>query len=420
VVVVIAAGLDRRRVPPWGPIGKLSALGHLARQATAFTRYRAPTTVPAGVLASLLTGLLPHAHTVEDPAARLPATASTISRIVKQSSGRTAFFTGVPTSFASFGFDAGWDRFEAFSPVQDTPASAPLQQAASWLGQELEGAEPPRLFLVVQVRGGHPPWDLSKEEVARLPPEEYGGILDSRRGGIVLEKLRTSRLGAHKLPEEEWVRLRALQDAALLKQDAALGELIDVLERARVWDQTLFVFCGDVATGDPPVLPYEPAGRLTEDRLLVPLLVKFPGARPEPKESPAPVSAPDVTLTILDALGLDAPRGVVGYDLMRAAAGQEPPAGRAQVATLGTHYATRVGSWLLSGEFGKVPSLCRLDVDPACVTDARDENPIAAQAAWRFTYQALVTPGPPGAPTREPAAVDPDTGAALTVWGDLP
>ena len=139
VVLVIASGLERSGIPPWGPIGKLSALGELARQGVAFDNYRAPTTVPAGVVASMLTGLPPRAHSLEDHAARLPKTIRTINAILKEASGRTAMFTGVPTTFAAFGFNRAWDRYESLSPVRDLPATEPINEATQWLDHELSG-----------------------------------------------------------------------------------------------------------------------------------------------------------------------------------------------------------------------------------------------------------------------------------------
>jgi hypothetical protein len=420
-VVVVAAGLRLGQVPPWGAIGERPALGELARTATAFTRYRVPTTVPAAVFASMLSGVSPRSHSLEDPAARLPATVRVISQIVKEATGRTALFTGVPTSFKAFGFDQGWDRFQMSSPVEDLPATAPYEEAARWLEQAAGAGDDSRLLLVVHARGAHPPWDLSSEEALRLRPAEYAGVLDPRRGGITLGSLRGRRPTQQRLSEEDWERLKALQYAALGKQDAGLGRLIGVLKSSGLWDQTLLVFVGDVAAGDPPALPYAPAGPLTEDRLLVPLLVKFPGRQPRVRESAVAVNATDITYTILEALRVAVPAQIEGIDLYRCAAGLELSAGRAQVATLGPHYATRVGTWLLSGQLGRVPMLCKLDIDPACVTDVYDAHPIAAQATWRLTYFSEISARAPARcpATREPASLDPDTTAALTVWGDL-
>ncbi|HMI94365.1 MAG TPA: hypothetical protein VK509_23495, partial [Polyangiales bacterium] len=94
-VLVIGSGLDRRQIPPWGATGALGAFGELARSGAAFTTFRAPSSVPAAAIASMLTGLSPAQHGLEDPAARLPESRRTLGELVKEGSGRTALFTAV-------------------------------------------------------------------------------------------------------------------------------------------------------------------------------------------------------------------------------------------------------------------------------------------------------------------------------------
>jgi len=420
-VLVIASGLDRRVLPPWGPTQGLATFGELARMSSAFSAYRAPSNVASASVGSLITGLPPGVHGLEDPAARLPAQARTLGALVKEASGRTAFFTGVPTTFRAFGFDTGWDRYETFSPVSDIEASAPIARATQWFeDEEFAENDGKRRLVVIHARGGHPPWDVSKDEAAHLPPDEYSGLIDARRGGVVLGRLRAQRGKPHKkLGDDDWARLRALIGTALVKQDVALGQLIAVLKKKGVWDSALFVVVTDVSPGDAPDVPFDPAGSLGEDRLLAPLLVKFPGQKLGGKDVTTPVTSVDVAATILTMLGLKVPADLPGIDLYSVADGRAPLAGRGLCATLGDRYSTRLGPWLLSGQVGKVPTLCQLDVDPACVNDAFAQKPIAGTAAWQWTFSAFELANKKRVAAREPASIDPDTGAALTVWGDI-
>ena len=91
------------------------------------------------------------------------------------------------------------------------------------------------------------------------------------------------------------------------------------------------------------------------------------------------------------------------------------------LATGAGRYSTRLGSWLLRGELGKTPSLCAVDLDPACVNDVFDERPYAARALWLSTFRAESSALRASERPKEkvPAVLDPDTIAALTVWGDL-
>ena len=421
-ILVIEAGIDRRRVPPFGPTGNLLSLGDFGRAATGFSGYRAPSIVVQAVAASLLTGLSPRTHRVEDPGSRVADSVRLLSEMVKEVSGRSALFTGAPNTFAPFGFGAGWDTFDAISPVLDVPATEPLSRALKWLETELDDEHAGPRLLVVHARGSHPPWDLTREETQTLKPDEYSGILDPRRGGIMLAALRARRTRvAHHLQEEDWVRLHALQDAALAKQDVVIGQLVALLKKKGAWDQSLVVFAGDVSAGEPPDGPYDPLGALSEDRLAVPLVIKFPGGDLAGRDEPLPVSAADVSATILTGLGIPVPDSVEGIDLYAAAHGSVSVVTPPLIASMAGRYSTRLGSWLLRGELGKVPSLCAVDLDPACVNDVFDEKPFAARALWLATFRAesaaLHATGRPK--EKQPAVLDPETIAALTVWGDV-
>jgi hypothetical protein len=422
-VLVILAAADRAHLPPWGPTAGMTTLAALARSGTAFSRYRAPTTVTVGVLTTLLSGLLPRAHGVEGALQRTPSGLRTLPRLLKEATGNAAFFTGVPTTFAPFGFAASFDTFEALSPVKDLPASEPLTRAAAWLGKELEERPLQRHLVVVHARGGHPPWDVSREEATTLRPSEYNGAIEPRRGGIILGGLRArSGRSSRKLNDDDWARLGALTDASLAKQDVGLGHIVAVLTKANAWDGAFVAVMGDVGPGAAPDLPYDPAGPLSEDRLSVPLVVKLPFGDLAGKESAEPATASDVARTLARALEVELPAFVPGVDLGLVARGVGSVEARAQNATLFGRYATRLGSWLLKGELGQVPRLCALDVDPACAADAFRQRSIAARTVWLGTLagEGRDVPRELGSVEREPVELDPETRAALTVWGDLP
>ncbi|HWZ88840.1 MAG TPA: sulfatase-like hydrolase/transferase [Polyangiaceae bacterium] len=421
-ILLLEAGIDRRRVPPFGPTGKLLALGELGRAATGFSGYRAPSVVVQSVATSLLSGLSPRTHRVEDPNSRIADSVHLLSEIVKEAGGRTAMFTGVPSTFGAFGFGSGWDTFEMVSPVLDVSASEPMTRALKWLESELDDEHAGPRLLVVHARGSHPPWDIPRDEVQALKPDEYSGILDARRGGIMLAALRARRQrSAHHLQEEDWVRLHAFEDAALARQDSVVEQLVSLLKKKNAWDRSLIVFAGDVSAGEPPDVPFDPQGVLSEERLAVPLVVKFPGGDLTGRDEPLPVGAADVSATVLTALGLPVPEYFEGADLYAAAHGRVPVVTAPSVATAPGRYATRLGSWLLRGELGKLPTLCAIDVDPACVNDVFDQRPFAARALWLATFRsenaALRVTGRPK--DKEPAVLDPDTISALTVWGDV-
>ncbi|MGE5788915.1 MAG: sulfatase-like hydrolase/transferase [Myxococcales bacterium] len=421
VVVVIAAGLDRRSVPPWGPIADRAALLELRREAVSFDGYRVPTTVPAGVVATLLTGVSPISHRVEDTAARLTQSTRTVSETIKQAGGRTAMFTGVPTTFAAFGFNVGWDDYGAYSPVLDLPAETPINEGARWLARELDNSAEPKRFLFVHARGAHPPWDITKEQAAQLEPADYSGALDARRGGITIGRIRrqTTRV-QRRLNDEDLQRLRGLMAAAFSRQVAAVGQLIETLKRKNAWDDTLFIFAGDTTNGDTGTIPFDPVGSLREEQLSVPLLVKFPRKLHAGESHTGLVTSTDLTRTILETLGLKIGDSIEGSSLFEAIADAQSPQGRTLVSTLGRRYVSRTGIWLLHGDRGALPKLCQTDIDPMCVEDRLGQQPLTARALLQWTNAELTRLSRVATTTqREPASIDPETAAALTVWGDV-
>jgi hypothetical protein len=421
VVLVVFSGVDRGRLPPWGPAPGLPVLSDLVKHAIAFSAHRAPTGVPAGSLATLLSGVSPQVHGIQVPGEKLRSKLVTAAETLKEAGGRTAFFSGVPTSFAPFGLGAGFDTFEAISPVVDQPATEPLARAQSFLEQELVSGGSVQRLIVVQLRGGHPPWDLTREETALLKPQEYGGILDPRRGGIVLGALRErSRKTARRIGDDDWIRLRALHDAALAKQDAALGKLIASLKTRGAWNDTLLIVTSDVSLGNGPEIPFEPSAPLTEDRLLLPLIARFPGDALAGREVATPTTAADAAFTMLRALGLDVSKRA-GSDLFARGSGTDALDGSTDVATNATDYSARLGNWLLRGTRGKLPRLCAQDIDPACTTDLLDQRPVAARALWLSAFELAAADARAAqqlGPSQR-AELDPETQAALTVWGDL-
>lgn len=421
VVLVVLSAVDRGRLPPWGPTAPMPALADLAKHAAVFSAHRAPSGVPAASFASLLSGVSPAVHGIERPLDKLRPKLATVAKTLKEAGGRTALFTGVPTTFAPFGFGAGFDVYEVSSPVADLPATEPLARAQQFLEQELASGGNAERLVVVALRGGHPPWDLTHEEVATIKPQEYSGILDPRRGGIVLGALREkSKKAARKIGDDDWIRLRALHDAALTKQDAALAKLIVSLKAKGAWNDTLLVVTSDVGLGAGPEIPFDPAAPLTEDRLLLPLLVHFPGDALAGKEITLPTTAADVAATIQKALGLE-PLADAHGDLFVRASGVASLTGDVDVSAEGLDYSARLGGWLMRGSVGKAPRLCASDIDPACINDLIDQRPGAARALWLAAFDAAAKDARSAAQLgpRERAEPDPDTLAALTVWGDV-
>lgn len=420
VVVVVMAGIARDLVPPWADRKGLPNWFSLSEAATAFEGYRVPTTLVGSVVASLLSGRPASEHGLVHTSAAVNPDVPLLGRGIREVGGRSALFTNVPYTFAGFGFERDWNRFEQMSPVQDLPGDEPLTRATAWLEGELAEDPEKRRLLVVHVRGGHPPFDVTPDEAKELPPAEYTGSIEPRRAAIILRNVRERvRQSGRRLGPGDWDRLLALQRAALWKQDAALGALFETLRKHGQWDDSMVVLMGDVARGEEPHVPFEPYGELREDRLSPPLLVKFPRVpRPAPRTT-LPVGTLDLARAIHDALGIElelegASRESGALDL---ATGSVPLTTRGLVAVHPPRFVFTADRYRLAGSFGETPTLCDLEVDPACQHDLYAEAPFQMEWLWRMAFRAFQAQGATRLDASTLGQLDDELRAALTVIG---
>ncbi len=417
VVVVAWDGVERAELPPWSgaPAPSLPTFSELALGGATFDQHRGATTVVAGALASMLTALPPRAHGLTDLGARLPAAQTTIGTIARDASVRTAFFSGVPTTSRPFGFGGPWEKMVEHPPNGGAPATAPLDDAAAWITEV--GKDPSaRLLAVIHARGGHPPWDIGPKELAAVPPPDYSGMVEPRRAAQVLARVRQK--GAGGLAPGDRDRVRALEAIAMAGQDRALGGVVAALKATGLWDATLLIVSGDVASGATDAL-FGDGLDLREPLLALPLYVHFPGGLHGGVRAAVPTELFDVARTSLAALGLGfAGKEPLGRDLAAVASGLEPDR-HPQIATLGETYSARWGDLVLSGRAGAPPQLCDLALDATCAFNRREAMPLSTQALFREVVARDVATRAP-AERREPATIDADTAATLSVWGAGP
>lgn len=414
VVLVLVSGLGRRLLPPWGDAASMPNLAEFVRTSTVFEGYRANSTIVPAVAATLLTGASVSQHRIMDLSARLPARLPVIADQVRALGGTSAFFTNVPFTFDAFGFGRAWSRFQAYSPRQDLPATEPLREGRIWLEQA--AANPNSKLLVLHLSGAHPPWDVTLDEAKVLPPKDYTGVIDARRGAASLSDVRNGRVKQKALSAQDWIRLTELQRTALRKLDQSFGTLLKALDRdSRVHD-SLVVFMGDVAMGDPPVTPLAAIGNLEEARLAAPLIVRFPATN-EGRRITSTVGPETISRTLYESLGLHWPgEGSMPTLDELARDPSASPNASGSLALQGDRFAFTLGPWLLTGHFGEQPALCDLEIDPSCHENVFGREPFAAQWLWRLLLKVARQGGGQAVP-REAAELDDDTRASLDAFG---
>jgi arylsulfatase A-like enzyme len=407
VVLVVLGSTSAKSLAPWGGSHAAPSLARIAASGTTFLSNRAVSSAANAVLASMLTGLPPRAHGLDDPNARMAKAAMTVEEACHQGGIATAMFTANPTTGRAFGFDRAWDAFVAHDPLEDTPASRVFEDAAAWIEQR----KGDRFFVVVHARGGHPPWDANPEELKAMPPEGYLGMIEPRRAAEALAKARKHPA---RFKEDDRVRAWGLYDHALDAQDQDLGRFAGALSAAGRDEDTVWIVTADVGATEGSV-PFVDGDTLDESVLSTPLVVRWPGAGVlSGRRVAAPTSSIDIARTILAALGLAPPGLFQGADLASVARGDLALAERPLVATRAERFAVRWGPFVLMGSGDRESRMCDLSLDPTCVADVRATSPLALEPLHRWTIDALA---PGDRHPSEPVVLDEHAAEALVRWG---
>jgi arylsulfatase A-like enzyme len=359
----------------------------------------------------MLTGQEAAAHGVNDYDRKLLPGITTIADAARQGGVVAAMFTANPLTGAAFGFDRAWETYEMHPPAEDVGATIVLERAAQWI----DAHKTERFLAVVHARGGHPPWDVTPDQIKTLAPQQYTGGIDPKHAAELLARARRQP-PVLRYAEQDRERTWALYDVALAAHDAALGKLVAALKAAgRDGDTTIFV-TADVAVDEAAHVPFGDGETLDEAELRVPLLVR--PATTEGAKSLAGVhvaratSGVDVARSVLDALGLAPPGSFGGVDLWETAT-RDDGVPRPLLAVLDERFSMRWGSFVLAG--GREPKLCNLALEPLCTTDVRTTHPLASDAMQRQVIDALARM--PAKTPRETPQVDAATAAALKAWG---
>lgn len=410
VVLVVLGGAPPRALPVYGGALAMPELSGLAASGAVFEAHRASTSFGSGAMASMLTGLAAREHGVESPEAALGPNGLTIAEAARHAGIVTAMFTANPTTSAPFGFARGWETFVARMPGEEQAATAIFEEAATWLDGHKDG----RFLLVLHARGGHPPWDVSSDEVKDLAPANYAGALDPKHAGEMLMKSRRSS-AMRFFTDADRERAFALHGKALTEHDTALGALIGHVKALGRDADTTWIVTGDVGIDAAEHVPFLEDDSLDEASLTLPLVIRAPGIAPGVRVSD-PSSSVDIGRTVLEALGLPPPQTMHGTSLRTLA--RHPGAGevRPLMATTSGRFSARWGTFVLAGPLGRDGKLCNLALDADCLTDVAATHGLAASLMHDRVVRELGLLAVPSSRSKEP----PEPKNGLGVLADKP
>jgi arylsulfatase A-like enzyme len=326
-------------------------------------------------LASLLSGLYPSGHGVEENGYGFPDDLPTLPKLLRAAGYRTG-------AFLSNMCDAnhqGWDAF-ACSGGRDAKS---VQSALAWAAVP-GGARTSPFLLWVHLFGAHPPYYNGGDLATALDPG-YQGSLEPRKWRLDAVMARHERLDAADLRH-----LDALYDAAVIGSDRLAGDLLAGLRRAGALDRTLVVIAADHGEELYAHNGYlYHACSVYQTTLRVPLGIAAPGLLPAGARVPQAVELIDVLPTLLALLAVPPPAGRLdGRSLV--AYLERPGGGGAGKPAFSEYGASRIHT-VVRDEWKLVDNPDGLD--PACIPGPPGQPPLRYPIGRRELYDLAHDPG---------------------------
>lgn len=302
VVIVSIDTLRRDHVTAYGyPRDTTPALQRLADTGVTFENAYAANTNTAPSHASMLTGLHPARHgVVRNGGYWLRTDVRTLGEILGSTWARAAFVSGFPLRRNMTDLYRDFDHFDDhLGEDWRRDAAATFAASERWL-RERKDDRP--LFLFFHLYDAHQPYTAPEPFRSRFLPEGQRSFRFSQEQSI-------KRFYAGEADAAEFDEYERRYDAAIAYADHHVGRLFALLEELGLWDEALVVVLADHGeTLDERSGPYFDHGaRVYDPEIRIPLLLRLPGSRGSRRVA-AMVHHVDLAPTILDLLGLDAPR----------------------------------------------------------------------------------------------------------------
>jgi len=285
-------------------------LESLAEECVVFENVIAPCPSTGPSVASIMTGLNRARHGLIKNQAILPEDVVTLAEYLRAQGYTTIgvnahplLVTGTP------GFDQGFDVY--FMP-DEVPRDGPMRFDGSSLPDAVDrvlgkrGRRP--LFLWVHFVEPHGPYNPPAEYLALFPPDSYRSpgaselpVGETNYGYGLIPEYQT--IGPRKATVEEYI---AAYDAEIRYVDDHVRRVAEVLERHRLWQESLVVVTADhgESLGEHDYY-FQHGYHLYEGSVRVPLLMRAPRLFPPGARVHQTVSLLDLFPTVAEYVGID-------------------------------------------------------------------------------------------------------------------
>jgi arylsulfatase len=341
--------------------GLTPVLDALARESVVFTSAYAPAPFTLPSMAASLTGRYPEELGISRNESRVPDAVPTLASVLREHGWRTAAvvsnFVLRDASGLAGGFDVYDDTFPSREQTRRWPervGPATTDAALATLESCADGSGTP-CFLWVHYQDPHGPYTPPPDRRERQLERER-----QRPGADRQLPVNEDHSGRGGIPKYQYLEgrrdvafYRAGYAAEVAEADAAIGRLLEAVQRRFPPDRSIVVFLADHGEGLGEHDFWFAHGELLIEPLVrVPLMLRLPGTAPGRREDLA--SLVDLLPTLLARLlGPDAVPGLPGRDLLAEGAAEEGSS--PYMATLAAgdlpHYA------LIEGDFKFVATL---------------------------------------------------------------
>ncbi|HTJ42696.1 MAG TPA: sulfatase [Kofleriaceae bacterium] len=384
VVLFIMDSLRADRVRPWNPNARPETpeFEKLAETGAVFMQHYDQGNESRVSHASIWTALYPLKHTFIDEKASLPEKWKTVDEVAKDAG---MFVAGVSANGyirPKRGFGTAWNKFSNHIEEETGLKAADIIEH----GLQFVGNKKEPWFLYLGTVDTHVSWRAKAPWMAKYDPGSYSGRFKDQFSGEDAGKAAGSKEHNGGLTDREIQHVRALYDSNVSYQDDQLRQLVEKLQAAGMWDQTMLIVTAD--HGDEQ---WEEGrvghGSSVRDMLVhVPLLIHYPPMFPAGKIAEG-TEGIDIVPTIADALGVAMDPEWQGVSLIPLANGIGRGYPLMSVSSMYEDaHGPRISHWKMKIAGGNTPRLYDLSHDPDEMKD------LWGQASAEIGARAVLDP----------------------------
>jgi arylsulfatase A-like enzyme len=310
LVLISIDTLRRDRLTVYGYAKETSdAIERLAKESVVFDSAITAQTNTAPSHATVLTGLFPGSHGILQNGMRLKDDIPTMASILKARGYATGGFVSGWTLSPHTQLQRGFDEYNAAFRGSRRAGIDTWAFAKRWLRQHARGDKP--LFFFLHLFEPHFPYDPPPQFALKFLPNQKQLEAPTERKDLPGLKVKL------KLKPKEEREYDARYDGEIVSSDRIVESVLKELQRLRIRNKTLLVLFSDHGeTLFERDWVADHGGRVYDEQLLVPLMIRFPDKERAGVRIEQQVMLVDVLPTVFDWMRIDTPRKIEGRSLL--------------------------------------------------------------------------------------------------------